>query len=66
MYISDKTQQGKPEPEGEEAWTGANPLVFHVFGYFREENSLVLTEDDYPLIFSHYLGQAFGHGCGEV
>lgn len=25
----------------------AHPLVFHIFGFFRDENSLVLTEDDY-------------------
>jgi len=24
-----------------------HPLVFHIFGFFQDENSLVLTEDDY-------------------
>ncbi len=32
-------KDGDPDP--------AHPLVFHIFGFFRDEDSLVLTEDDY-------------------
>ena len=33
--------KGRSDPDPE------HPLVFHIFGFFRDENSLVLTEDDY-------------------
>ena len=35
------------EDDGRRSPTPTQPLVFHIFGYFRDENSLVLTEDDY-------------------
>jgi hypothetical protein len=50
----EKTKAGDPKPERDEQEpTAKKPLVFHVFGYFRDENSLVLTEDDY---FDYLIG----------
>ena len=50
----EKTKAGDSKPESDEQEpTAKNPLVFHVFGYFRDENSLVLTEDDY---FDYLIG----------
>jgi hypothetical protein len=48
----EKTDELKPERYNNEP-TPETPLVFHVFGYFRDPNSLVLTEDDY---FDYLIG----------
>jgi hypothetical protein len=37
----DELDEPKSEPDAE------HPLTFHIFGHFRYEDSLVLTEDDY-------------------
>jgi hypothetical protein len=43
----DKAQAGEPAPERDGEPDPEHPLVFHIFGFFRDEDSLVLTEDDY-------------------
>jgi hypothetical protein len=43
----DKAQVGEATTEKDGEPDPAHPLVFHIFGFFRDENSLVLTEDDY-------------------
>jgi hypothetical protein len=43
----EKAQAGEAARERDGAPDPDNPLVFHIFGFFRDENSLVLTEDDY-------------------
>ena len=48
----EKTDESKPERYNREP-TPKTPLVFHVFGYFKDDNSLVLTEDDY---FDYLIG----------
>jgi hypothetical protein len=42
----DKAQTAEPNGADREPDT-AHPLVFHIFGFFQDEDSLVLTEDDY-------------------
>lgn len=50
----EKTKTGDSQPERDEQEpTAKKPLVFHVFGYFRDQESLVLTEDDY---FDYLIG----------
>jgi hypothetical protein len=43
----DKAQAGEAAPARDGEYDPAHPLVFHIFGFFRDENSLVLTEDDF-------------------
>jgi hypothetical protein len=43
----EKAQAADAMPERDGEPDRANPLVFHIFGFFRDESSLVLTEDDY-------------------
>ncbi len=43
----DKTQVGESAAAGEQDPEPERPLVFHIFGFFRDDDSLVLTEDDY-------------------
>jgi hypothetical protein len=40
-----QTAEANGEADGDPDPT--HPLVFHIFGFFQDENSLVLTEDDY-------------------
>lgn len=43
----EKAQTGESAREQDSEPDAAKPLVFHIFGFFRDDNSLVLTEDDY-------------------
>jgi hypothetical protein len=48
----EKTDEVKLERYDREP-TPKKPLVFHVFGYFKDDNSIVLSEDDY---FDYLIG----------
>ena len=50
--LEHKTDDSKPERYEQDPTVG-NPLVYYVFGYFKNMDSLVLTEDDY---FDYLIG----------
>ncbi len=51
-YAFWKRNMAPPEPYEREP-TVQRPLVFHIFGHFKDSDSLVLTEDDY---FDYLIG----------